>query len=159
MTEQVPKVNIETELSFNNKSKTKDALFNELGPYLSQVIDQGDNAETIVMALKEREAVGTTGFGDGFAIPHGKINTILEPYLFYIRLKNPVHWEAMDKEDVSHLFVLLVSDKNPFEQLKILSILSYILLDDSLQQVIKEEKDSAVVTKTLLSIFSKEDSN
>jgi PTS system nitrogen regulatory IIA component len=64
--------------------------------------------EILYNVLLEREAVGSTGVGNGVAIPHGKIEGLDEITLCFGRSKTGLNFEAIDKQPV-HLFVLLIS--------------------------------------------------
>ncbi|MDR2924611.1 MAG: PTS IIA-like nitrogen regulatory protein PtsN [Azoarcus sp.] len=74
---------------------------------------QGLDLNTIFDKLFARERLGSTGMGDGVAIPHSRIEGLSEPACAFIRLAAPVPFDAFDEQPVKLIFVLLVpSDAN-----------------------------------------------
>lgn len=65
----------------------------------------------LVDVLVERERLGSTGIGDGVAIPHGKLRGVKEPIVSFGRSKAGLDFESMDGEPV-HLFFLLIAPEN-----------------------------------------------
>lgn len=63
-------------------------------------------------ALKEREEILNTGIGDGFAIPHGKSNTVIKTIVVYIRLNNEICWGSFDNKNVKNIFLFAVNPKD-----------------------------------------------
>lgn len=81
---------------------------------LSEVICRRESLlkkEKLVQVLMDREKLGTTGIGDGIAIPHGKIDILKIPLLSFGRSKKGIDYEAIDNKPV-HLFFLLVAPEN-----------------------------------------------
>ncbi|WP_080145957.1 PTS sugar transporter subunit IIA [Marinilactibacillus piezotolerans] len=146
------------QLSFPNAKRNKLALFEEVAAAAADHLKDSVSAAAIVSGLKEREALSTTGFGNGFAIPHGKIAGLQYPMLAVFRLKNPIDWEALDDQMVSHLFIILVPE-NDAEQthLKLLSKLSYELVNQEVQEQIRQIKNEAEMTKWIESVFQNEE--
>jgi PTS system nitrogen regulatory IIA component len=64
-----------------------------------------------VKVLVERERLGSTGIGDGVAIPHGKMNGVRHPIISFGRSKQGLDFESMDGQPV-HLFFLLIAPEN-----------------------------------------------
>ena len=85
-------------------------------------------------SLFAREKLGSTGLGDGIAIPHGRIKSLKEAIGAYIRLKAPIPFDAPDGNPVSQMFVLLVPDQATDLHLQILSELAQMFSDRSLRQ-------------------------
>ncbi|RLB12224.1 MAG: PTS sugar transporter subunit IIA [Deltaproteobacteria bacterium] len=69
------------------------------------------NKKRLVQVLMDRERLGTTGIGDGIAIPHGKIDVLKTPLLSFGRSKKGINYNAIDNKPV-HLFFLLVAPEN-----------------------------------------------
>ncbi|GLV12460.1 PTS mannose transporter subunit IIAB [Alicyclobacillus hesperidum] len=95
------------------------------------------DANAVVQAVLDREQEGTTGFGKGIAIPHGKSNAVKEPTLLFARLAHPVDWNSLDGAPVDTLFVILVPADAAAEHLKILSKLARKLMHEDFVQQIK----------------------
>ncbi|MDY6973161.1 MAG: PTS sugar transporter subunit IIA, partial [Thermodesulfobacteriota bacterium] len=65
----------------------------------------------LVRVLLERERLGTTGIGDGVAIPHGKLDGVRHPIVSFGRSKNGLEFDSMDGQP-AYLFFLLVAPEN-----------------------------------------------
>lgn len=76
-------------------------------PALESVISDQD---AVLSALVDRESQGSTGFGDGVAIPHAKSSAISEARVVFARSKNGVDWQSLDDQPVRMLFMILVPD-------------------------------------------------
>jgi PTS system nitrogen regulatory IIA component len=95
------------------------------------------DAEELVRILVEREALGSTGIGDGVAIPHGKLPFLSDMIVAFGRSRSGVDFESLDNKP-AHLFFLLVTpvDK-PGDHLKTLARISRILKNPSLRESLK----------------------
>jgi PTS system nitrogen regulatory IIA component len=65
-------------------------------------------SDPIFRALDRRERAGSTGVGEGFAIPHARISGIDEPVTLFARTKSPIQFGGVEQKSVSELFVILV---------------------------------------------------
>lgn len=89
----------------------------------SIAFDQGlvDDAKTFFAELCKREEEGTTGFGNGIAIPHARHSCVKKAGILFIRSRNKLEWNAIDGEPVTACVCLIApDDKNDFH-LKTLS--------------------------------------
>jgi len=75
----------------------------------------------IFEALLERERLGTTGVGNGIAIPHGKLPEIKELFGLFARLDEPVDFDAIDEQPVDLVFLLLAPEGAGADHLKALA--------------------------------------
>jgi len=91
----------------------------------------GMDAATIQRKLEEREALGSTGMGKGFAIPHGKFPDMSEIITFFFKLKSPIDFTSPDSEKVDIIFLILAPENGGAEHLKILSRISRLLRDET----------------------------
>lgn len=97
-------------------------------PALESVISDQD---AVLSALVDRESQGSTGFGDGVAIPHAKSSAISEARVVFARSKNGVDWQSLDDQPVRMLFMILVPDHQKGDlHLKILQMLARKLTHD-----------------------------
>ena len=80
-------------------------------------------------ALAERERLGTTGIGNGVAIPHCRLAELTRLYGLFARLERPIPFEAIDDEPVDLVFVLLAPADAGAEHLKALARVSRLLRD------------------------------
>ena len=101
---------------------TKRALFQQLAQMGGQRLAVEPAA--ILSSVSERERLGSTGFGHGVAIPHGKIEGLAQIYCLFARLAEPVDYKAIDGEPVDLVFLLLSPPDAGAEHLKALAAIS-----------------------------------
>jgi len=105
----------------------KKVLFQQLGGVASRLVDA--DTRTVVERLLERERLGSTGFGGGIAIPHGKIEGLDRVVGVFARLANPIDFAAIDDLPVDLVFLLLSPIDAGVEHLKALARVSRRLRD------------------------------
>ncbi|MCC7168789.1 MAG: PTS IIA-like nitrogen regulatory protein PtsN [Rhodospirillales bacterium] len=103
---------------------------------------QGIARATVYDALFAREKLGSTGLGQGVAIPHGRIKSLKEPLGALMRLSNPVPFESPDGQPVSLLFVLLVPEAATERHLQLLSELAQMFSDRALRDSLHSAPDA-----------------
>ena len=86
----------------------------------------GLDSAAILSSLAERERLGSTGFGQGVALPHGKIEGLTRLYGLFVRLGEPVDFKALDKVPVDLVFLLLSPPEAGAEHLKALAAISRV---------------------------------
>lgn len=89
----------------------------------------GQNERAVFDVLLERERLGTTGVGNGIAIPHGKLPTLGRLYGLFARLEKPIHFESIDEQPVDLIFLLLAPESAGADHLKALARVSRLLRD------------------------------
>ena len=92
-------------------------------------------------ALAEREQLGSTGIGEGVAIPHGRLKGLASPRGAFVRLAEPVPFDACDGRPVRLVFVLLVPEQATEEHLQILSELAERFSDPAVRQALTTVSD------------------
>jgi PTS system nitrogen regulatory IIA component len=102
----------------------KRSLLHQLANLAAQRL--GLDAPTIAASLTEREQLGSTGFGQGVAIPHGKIEGLPRIYCLFARLGEPVDYKAIDGRPIDLVFLLLSPPDAGAEHLKALAAISRI---------------------------------
>ena len=107
----------------------KKALFQQLATAAAR--QTGLAAKEIVAALNERERLGSTGFGGGTAIPHGKIEGLDRMYGYFARLSAPIEFQAVDDLPVDLVFLLLSPVDAGADHLKALASVSRTFRDRS----------------------------
>ena len=105
----------------------KKALFQQLAAAASR--KTGMPTKDIVAALNEREKLGSTGFGDGIAIPHGRIEGLDRVVGYFARLTSPIDFQAVDGLPVDLVFLLLSPPDAGADHLKALAGVSRALRD------------------------------
>jgi PTS system nitrogen regulatory IIA component len=89
----------------------------------------GVHERQIFDVLLERERLGTTGVGNGIAIPHGKLADVKQMFGLFARLEHPVDFEAIDEQPVDLIFLLLAPEGAGADHLKALARVSRLLRD------------------------------
>ncbi len=109
----------------------------------------GVEAATVLEALIQREKLGTTGLGEGIAIPHAKIAELAKLTGFFARLDKPVDFDALDGDPVDLVFLLLAPEAAGADHLKALARVARILRDHELRRQIRTAESSAEVCALL----------
>jgi PTS system nitrogen regulatory IIA component len=109
----------------------------------------GLDAAGIASSLAAREKLGSTGLGQGIAIPHGRIKGLKEARGAFIRLREPVAFDAPDGKPVSQVFVLLVPEQATDLHLQLLSELAQMFSERAFRERLVTAKDP----EDLLALF------
>jgi len=104
----------------NVEASSKKAVLEILSELLSVDFPSVTTRE-IFNCLVNREKLGSTGLGQGVAIPHGRINKIEKPMCVFLHLKTAVDFDAPDNKPVDLVFGLIVPEESTDEHLQILS--------------------------------------
>jgi PTS system nitrogen regulatory IIA component len=96
-------------------------------------------------SLFAREKLGSTGLGQGVAIPHGRIKGLKQAAGAFMRLANPVAFDSPDGRPVDLLFVLLVPEQATEQHLQILSELAQRFSDRAFREKLQSASDPAAV--------------
>jgi len=92
----------------------------------------GQHERTVFDVLLERERLGTTGVGQGIAIPHGKLAALDRVYGIFARLERPIDFDAIDEQPVDLMFLLLAPEQAGADHLKALARVSRLLRDNAI---------------------------
>jgi PTS system nitrogen regulatory IIA component len=129
ITEMLKREFVLEQLKAGNK---RDALAELVGVFAQGRINV--DSEAMLHVLLERERLGSTGIGDGIAIPHGKLPGLEEMVVSFGRSREGIAFEAMDGKPV-HLFFLLMAPENSAGQhLKALAKISRMLKDENFRK-------------------------
>ncbi|MFZ5621678.1 MAG: PTS IIA-like nitrogen regulatory protein PtsN [Pseudomonadota bacterium] len=99
-------------------------------------------AEEIFDALIGRERLGSTGLGQGVAIPHGRMGGLTEPVGAFMHLQTGIDFDAIDRKPVDLVFGLLVPTESTDEHLQLLAQLAQMFSDASFCTQLRETRDS-----------------
>ena len=120
---------------------------------LSEMVIKGPlklNKSQIFDVLQQREKLGSTGIGDGVAIPHGKIGNLEELIVAFGRSRNGVAFDSIDGKPV-HLFFLLLAPENCTGQhLKALAKISKMLKAGGFRKKLMDAKSNSDLYKTII---------
>lgn len=115
------------------QGQTKDELLEELVGVCADGNDIDDRAD-VLRAVREREAVLSTGIGHGVAIPHGKSGAVSELRMAAGRSSQPVDFDALDGEPVNLFFLLVGPESAAGPHIKALSRISRLVRQDEVRQ-------------------------
>ena len=90
-------------------------------------LNLGVPADTILVALQNRELLGSTGTGSGVAIPHARVDFVQKPHGLLMKLKRAVDFESMDGKPVDLVFMVLLPLKSQGDPLGALASVSRTL--------------------------------
>jgi len=110
---------------------------------------QGIARAQVFDSLFAREKLGSTGLGQGVAIPHGKIISLKEAVGALIRTKAPIPFDAPDGGPVNLIFVLLVPERATELHLEILSELAQVFCDRNLREALLASQDASQLYQLL----------
>ena len=113
-------------------SRRKSRLFEAAGALFAA--SSGLDATMVSSSLAAREKLGSTGLGQGIAIPHGRIKGLKEARGAFLRLKQPVPFDAPDGRPVSQVFVLLVPEQATDLHLQLLSELAQMFSEKAFRE-------------------------
>lgn len=95
--------------------------------------------------ILQRERLGSTGVGNGIAIPHGKLPGVKRITGVFARLETPVDFEALDDQPVDLVFLLLAPESAGADHLKALSRIARMLRDGDTVTKIRATRDAAAI--------------
>ncbi len=145
----LPQTNVAIDLEASSKKR----VFEQAGLMFEN--NQGIARSLVFDSLLARERLGSTGLGQGIAIPHGRIKGLKEAIGGFIRLAQPVQFDAPDGKPVGFLFVLLVPELANEHHLQILSELAEVFSDKTFRELLGK----AATALEIHSLFSTWDPN
>lgn len=109
---------------------------------VSSIASGNDNEKSsiIVEKLNERERLGSTGVGNGVAIPHSKVSWIQKTTVLFLKLKSTINFSSADNKEVDLVFVILAPKNCQSEHLLVLSSISSFLRDKKVVKKLRELK-------------------
>lgn len=125
------------------KGNGKKQVLQELSSHLARVSGLSDRA--IFETLLQRERLGTTGVGQGIAIPHGRIAGLTRLVGLFARLARPVDFDALDGEPVDLVFVLLAPEDAGADHLQALARIARLFRGPTIAQKLRQTEDPAAL--------------
>lgn len=129
----------EKSIKLNSLASSKEEVLNQMINLISQtgnIVNKQEFKETVF----KREKEGTTGIGEGIAIPHGKSRTVKKATLAAMVLPKGVEFEALDGKKVNLMFLIAAPDNQENTHLEVLSRLSALLMDEKFRENLKRAK-------------------
>ena len=109
----------------------------------------GQNERLIFETLMQREKLGSTGVGNGIAIPHGKLPKIEKLFGLFARLDRPIDFEALDGQPVDLVFLLLAPEGAGADHLKALARVARLLRDGDVVGKLRDSRDAEALYAVL----------
>jgi len=129
------------------KVNGKKQALQELAAHASKLT--GLDEREIFDTLLQRERLGSTGIGDGIAIPHGKPARIDRLIGLFARLERPIDFEALDGQPVDIIFLLLAPESAGADHLKALARVARLLRQPGILDKIRATRDPAALFAVL----------
>ena len=96
----------------------------------------------VLETILGRERLGTTGVGQGIAIPHGRLPKLDRLYGFFARLSEPINFDSIDDQPVDLIFMLLAPESAGADHLKALAKISRVLRDQAVCEKLRGSDNS-----------------
>lgn len=106
-------------------------------------------------ALLQRERLGSTGIGDGIAIPHGRMAGIDRPVGFFAKAERPIDFDALDGQPVDIIFVLIAPEGAGADHLKALARVARVLRNQSVLDQVRSARDPMAIYAILAETAAK----
>ena len=129
------------------KVNGKKQAIQELAARAAELTGQSERA--ILEILLQREKLGSTGVGNGIAIPHGKLPKLGRLFGLFARLERPIDFEALDSQPVDLIFLLLAPEAAGADHLKALARVARLLRDPEIARKLRESGDADAIYAVL----------
>ena len=128
-------------IRLNVSAPSKKRMLEELARLLSH--NRPDlHRDTVFQVLNERERLGSTGIGDGIALPHGRLNGLTEPLAAVIRLRQALDFDSVDDRPIQLIVGLLVPANATEQHLNILASLAETFNNTEQREAIFRARDA-----------------
>ncbi|UCG37838.1 MAG: PTS sugar transporter subunit IIA [bacterium] len=132
----------ETDVIPQLEATTREGVIREMVQHLKQAGKIAD-AETLVGILLDREMLGSTGIGNGVAIPHGRLEGLKEILLVFGRSVSGVEFDAHDGQPVNLFFLLVAPEDSAGLHLKALARISRVVKNPECRTALLASQDRA----------------
>jgi PTS system nitrogen regulatory IIA component len=105
--------------------------------------------KTIIEALLERERLGSTGVGEGVAIPHARVEGLERPIGGFAHLRDPVDFEAIDERKADLVFMLLAPTDSGAEHLRALARVARVFRQESIRAALRRAQTADAILAIL----------
>ena len=109
----------------------------------------GQNEKAILEILLQRDKLGSTGVGNGVAIPHGKLQKLGNVFGLFARLERPIDFEALDGQPVDLVFLLLAPEGAGADHLKALARVARLLRDPEVARKLRASNGAEAIYAVL----------
>ncbi|MGY6570293.1 MAG: PTS IIA-like nitrogen regulatory protein PtsN [Salinarimonas sp.] len=130
------------------KANGKKQALQEISAHAARLT--GLDAHDIFETLLQRERLGSTGIGEGIAIPHGKLTSIEKLFGLVARLEKPIDFEAIDGMPVDFMFLLLAPEAAGADHLKALARIARVLRQPGVLERLRAANDADAIYAVLM---------
>jgi PTS system nitrogen regulatory IIA component len=134
------------------KANNKKLALQELAAHAARIT--GQDSRKIFEILLQRERLGSTGVGNGVAIPHGKLANLSRIHGVFARLETPIDFESLDGKPVDLIFLLLAPEDAGADHLKALALIARLLRDDKTAEKLRATGDAKKLYEILIAPVS-----
>ena len=139
----ISKILLPGNILLDNDSSSKKRVFERVGLLFEN--NQQIARSTVFDSLFAREKLGSTGLGQGVAIPHGRIAKLREATAAFVKTGHPIPFDAPDGQPVNMIFVLLVPERATDLHLQILGELAQMFSDPQFRDQLNACNDPAAI--------------
>jgi PTS system nitrogen regulatory IIA component len=132
---------------------SKKRVLEQIAKLVARDLPDLDNQD-IFESLVSREKLGSTGFGNGIAIPHCRLTGCTAPISAVLRLDAPIDFDAIDGAPVDLLFVLLVPEAATDEHLELLRQIASMLDRSDVRERLRHAPDSTSLYQVVVDVQS-----
>jgi nitrogen PTS system EIIA component len=132
---------------FGARANNKEQLLLDLASRAAASLNLDPKA--IFNALRARDELGSTGLGEGFALPHARIEGLDRLFGMFTRLNRPVHFDAIDAKPVDLVFLLLIPPAAGSEHLAALASISRYLRDKEFAAKLRKAPSASALCSLL----------
>lgn len=132
-----------------HQTTSKKRLLEQIANMFAENLPDAD-AGQIFSTLIERENLGSTGIGDGVALPHARIKGLEDVVGLFLSLQEPLEFDAVDQQKVNLVFAILVPEDATEEHLNLLASLASVFQNTEKRQVLLETTDSSLIRETFV---------
>ena len=116
----------------------------------------GLDTQAVTRVIQEREALGSTGFGRGVAIPHARLKGLGRPVAAFLRLESPVDFDAADGVPVNFVFGLLSPENAGAAHLHALAAISRTMREGRMHEALAEAPDAEALYGLLCNVIDRD---
>lgn len=130
------------------RSRDKEGVLVELAENIAGVFPHLSRDE-LVAVLREREKLGSTGIGEGFAIPHGKLRNIDRIIISFGRSRPGIPFDSMDGKPAYYFFVLVAPENSAGDHLKALAKISRFIKNSAFKEDLAKAADRETLEQVI----------
>ena len=130
------------------RADSKEGVLRELSEVIANIVPKL-SADSLAAILMERESLGSTGIGDGVAIPHGKVGGIEHLVAAFGRSRNGVQFHSLDGKPAHLFFLIMAPEYSAGMHLKALARISRLLKDERFRRSLLDAEDADELRRIL----------